>query len=439
MENVVSRCEFDKDDIIDNTYRVEKRLGEGTYGSVYKVTDSRNNVFALKLLKLWEIPPQVRSMLIKRFDMEYETGQIKSKYLVHSVGKGFVCGNPYILMEFCPNGDLLGYVEKYGKSSLNKLALQVLFGLRDLHKCGKIHRDLKPENVLINDKNEAVLTDFGISGDQNKRMTERNIVGKPKSIFGTYGYMPPEQVRPPSGNATVLPTTDIFSFGVMIYQIIVNEMPFGKLEDNVDLANYCKNGANGNWNRQKLLYSPEGEKWISVIEGCLKPDFKQRLQSVDDVIAEMTNNGLVDNAGIQQNELISKTANEIGRGVNGVMLRIMQGEQYGSTYRLNDMVNGARKILTIGRNEFDSHNDIGINEIDACCYVSRKHCTLEFHHGVQKWFIRDGQFDRYSPDGWKRSLNGTFINASQVDMWGMEISIGDIITIGEVKLRVEGY
>lgn len=108
-----------------------------------------------------------------------------------------------------------------------KIAHQVLYGLRALHQCGKVHRDLKPENVLLNKSGTAVLTDFGISGDRNKRMTERNILGKPRQIFGTYAYMPPEQVKRNRGDATVLPTTDIFSFGVMMYQLLTGgNLPF---------------------------------------------------------------------------------------------------------------------------------------------------------------------------------------------------------------------
>ena len=74
-------------------------------------------------------------------------------------------------------------------------------------------------------------------------MTERNIFGKPYQIFGTYAYMPPEQVN--RGKSTVLPTTDIFSFGVVMYQLITGVLPFGKLDDQNDLVRYQKRGAAG--------------------------------------------------------------------------------------------------------------------------------------------------------------------------------------------------
>ena len=235
---MVERCAFKTGDRIDNHYTITKSLGEGAFGMVFKVTDSHNKEYALKVLKLWEVHPEIRQQLADRFEMEYQTGQINSPYLVHSVGHGIVKGNPYILMEFCPKGDL-GQASR--NTDWNLGGQQILLGLKALHRCGKVHRDLKPENVLIKADGTAALTDFGISGDRNKRMTERNILGKPQQIFGTYAYMPPEQVNP-HRDATVLPTTDIFSFGVMMYQLITGDLPFGPLRDENVLVLYLKAG-----------------------------------------------------------------------------------------------------------------------------------------------------------------------------------------------------
>ena len=160
-------------------------MGEGAFGKVFRVRKFNNDIYALKLLKLWEVHPDIRKQLVDRFDMEFETGQIDSNYLVHSIAHGMVEGNPYIVMEYCPGGDLIGCMRRKNVDWV-KIAHQVLYGLRALHQCGKVHRDLKPENVLLNKNGTAVLTDFGISGDRNKRMTERNILGKPRQIFGTY-------------------------------------------------------------------------------------------------------------------------------------------------------------------------------------------------------------------------------------------------------------
>lgn len=426
---VVQRCSFVIGDVIDGRFQVEKILGEGSFGRVYSVRDRQGELFALKLLKLWEVPAEIREPLVARFDMEFETGRIDSHYLVHSISHGIMVGNPYIVMEYCPGGDLINLS---GKETLDlpKVATHVLCGLKALHNCGKVHRDLKPENVLIKSNGDFALTDFGISGDRNKRMTERNLLGKPKQIFGTYAYMPPEQLNPRK-DATVLPTTDIFSFGVMMFQLITGELPFGPLDSERDLVPYLKKGKKGEWNRDHLLKSPHGREWYELVNGCLIPDFQDRLQNVDAVLRL-----------VPQGQYIHVTVGEQQdfqtRIIHGVLLRIMQGEEYGRVYKLDDMLRGDNAILSMGRRDEGVFNDIAITEENSS-YISRKHCTLELDYDIGSWVIRDGQWDRYETGGWKRSTNGTYVNSTEVSMNGMAFVPGDIISIGDTKLRAEAY
>lgn len=429
--SVSERCEFHVGDTFDGKYRIVRSLGEGTFGTVYKVEDSHGKTYAVKLLKLWTVTPEVCKNLRDRFVMEFETGRIQSDYLAHSYDYGEVKGNPYILMEFCPNGDLKSYVGSHTVDYI-RIAKQVLYGLRDLHGCGKVHRDLKPENVLLRRDNTAVLTDFGISGDQNKRMTERGWLGKPQQIFGTYPYMPPEQVNPPKGGqATVLPTTDIFSFGVMMYEMIVGELPFGELNENT-LYIYLSNGKQGKWNRDKLKCIDSQGVWLSIIEGCLVPRFKERIQSADQILRMLP-------AEIgKQNQAKSPLHESIMTIRHGVLLRVMQGEEYGKVYYLDKLLNN-RRILTMGRQDDYVPNTIAIQETSSS-YISRRHCTLELDLDEGKWFIRDGQWVHDALNsGWQTSMNGTYVNSTEVDTSGMSIQPGDIISIGDVKLRVEGY
>jgi len=431
MGNIADRCDFHIGNIINNRYYVEKHLGEGSFGKVFKVKDEQTKeTYALKLLKLWEIPSEIRQQLSDRFDMEFETGKINSNYLVHSFSHGLVNGNPFIIMEFCPGGDLNQIMDNQ-KHNLKKIAREVLYGLRDLHRQGKVHRDLKPENVLIKQDGIAALTDFGISGDRNKRMTERNLWGKPTQIFGTYAYMPPEQVSRDK-DATVLPTTDIFSFGVLMYQLITNELPFGQLNNERDLIIYLKNGREGKWNKSVLDNTPDGKLFMQVISGCLNPNFRLRLQTVDSVLSILPH----DDYNIYQPAV---NANPIQmKVIKGLQLHIMQGEEYGKVIKLNDLIQNRSKIITMGRRDIDTNNAIPIIEQHSS-YISRKHCTLEFDDETNQWYIRDGQWDKTSRKGWKCSLNGTYVNSTEVSSSGMIIKPGDIISIGDVKLRVEGY
>ena len=427
-----NRCDFHTGSIIDGKYTVERPLGEGTFGKVFKVKrNSDNKTFALKLLKLWAVEALEREKLLKRFDQEYETGLIKSDFLVQSHGKGSVEGNPYILMEYCPGGDLLQGVEN-GTINLATAASEILLGLKTLHSNGKVHRDLKPENVLVKSNGKVALTDFGIAGDRNKRLTERGLLGVPKEVFGTYAYMPPEQVNPKRGDATVLPTTDMFSFGVMMFQLITCELPFGSLNNEADLYQYVTRGKTENWDRNILRRSKDGENWLPLIEGCLKSDFRIRIQSADLALSLVP----VLKGSVRIKQEISDNIPSIK---NGIALRVMQGEEFGRIYKLNDLVKSlGKRILTMGRNDEDIRNIIPIKETESS-YVSRKHCTLEYNNVNNTWILRDGQWDAFTFSKWKVSTNGTYIGSKEVPMNGVIINLGDIISIGDVKLRVEGY
>ena len=427
-----TRCELSRGDCINGSYVVEKPLGEGAFGQVFKVKKmDSSTLYALKLLKLWTVEPADRDKLLKRFQQEYDTGHIHNDYLVQSFDKGNLNGNPYILMEFCPGGDLLQAVET-SQVNLAKAGSEVLQGLKALHLNGKVHRDLKPENVLIKEDGTAALTDFGISGDRNKRLTERGISGVPKEIFGTYAYMPPEQINPKRGDATVLPTTDVFSFGVMMYQLLTYELPFGPLNNEADLYTYVMRANKGDWNRSLIQKVSDGNAWIPLVEGCLHPDFHKRLQTVDEVLP------LLPYAPVPVRKQVEVSSN-IFQVKEGLALRIMQGEEYGEVYKLDELrLRTGRKVLTMGRNDEGVSNLIPIREDDTH-YISRKHCTLEYNEIDRLWMIRDGQWDKYSSLGWRPSTNGTYLDSIEISTNGFYIKPGDIISIGDAKIRVEGY
>lgn len=455
LTEVAQRCDFRTGDIIDNDWTVDDFLGEGTFGQVFRVHDRTGNPRALKILKLWSIMASERPALLKRFDREYETGRIQSDYLVHTIHKGSVRGNAYIVMEFCSGGDLF-HAHQKGNIDLAHTASQILLGLRDLHNNGKVHRDLKPENVLLRADGHAVLTDFGISGDQNNRLTRRGLMGVPQEIFGTILYMPPEQHNPPRGNATVLPTTDIFSFGVMMYQLLTGNFPFGQtFETQNDIAQYSINAAMGKWDRSVLSRIPDGTQWTRLIEGCLEPNFKNRLQTADEVLALVpSNKGFTPRITPPQINFNTDPS-------RGLILRVMQGEELGRVYNLSELFRNNSSIICVGRASADVWNHLPILETESC-YISRQHCTIEYNILSNSWIIRDGQFRLSCPLGlrssslfpcpsctahctpaqkqhqWKESLNGTFVNSNEVPPSGVSLAPGDIISLGDVKMRVEG-
>ena len=391
----VDRCDYNVGEYIDNRYRVSKTLGEGSFGKVYRVTDNAGKDYALKLLRLWEVPPEIRKPLTDRFEMEFKTGQIDCEYLVSSIDYGTVGGNPYIVMEYCPGGDLTPYLGSQN-SKIPLICQQILLAL----------------------------TDFGIAGDRNKRMTERNIFGKPNQIFGTYAYMPPEQVNRMRGEATVLPTTDIFSFGVLAFQLLTGSLPFGELTSHNELALYQKRGKDGDWNRRKLVQIKNGKEWDRLFSGCLNPDFKNRFQSVKEVLKYLPETQQVP---MERGYCPPQT-------VQGFCMRIMHGEEYGKLYQLSEFATHGCRILTIGR---EPDNLLPVTERQST-YVSRHHCTLETTPSGDHWIIRDGQWQK-EQKVWQESSNGTYVNSAQVTQQGYRLKVGDIISIGDVKMRFENY
>lgn len=427
MSTCVDRCDFIPGNVVAGRYHVEKILGEGSFGKVYRVKDQKGKVFALKMLRLWEVTPEIRKPLKGRFEMEFHTGKIESDYLVHSYEIDEVGGNPFIVMEYCDGGDLIPLLGS-SKADVPTVGYQVLMGLRDLHRNGKVHRDLKPENVLFKQNGIAALTDFGIIGDQNNQQTETNIFGKPLQIFGTYAYMSPEQANRSRGRATVLPTTDIWSFGVMLYQLLTGELPFGSLASHNDLSYYLKQSKKGEWDRSPLAHVPNGRMWEHVIERCLVPNFKHRASSVD----ELLNMPIFQNIKKPSPRRPSTSGNN--ERISGYMLHIMQGEDYGQKYSLTDIHRGGCKEITLGRSP---ENVIYIKETYNI-YVSRFHCTIRWKDDAKVWLIYDGRWDT-THGVWNHSTNGTYVNSTQVEEDGYELKVGDIIAIGDTKIRFETF
>ena len=419
-----ARCTFEKGNHINGRFKIDKMLGEGSFGMVYKVIDEAGRPFALKVLPLWKRPAEEREELVQRFKMEFETGRINSPYLVHSLDYDVVEGNPFIVMEYCQKGNLYKMVER-PHPDYEKIAHDILSGLQALHKNGKVHRDLKPENILVKNNGTVALSDFGTSGMIAGLSLWQKIFHK-VDIFGTFAYMAPEQSQPKKAKATVLPTTDIFSFGVVMYEILFREYPFGPLENEKDLELYIKKAGKGQWNRTLFKKHSEFSKWEPLLENCLNPDYEVRFQSVDDILAETP---YLQKPGRRQRTDFKTDLSK------GVVLKVMQGEDYGKIYRLNDYALSNIFIVTGGRANAENNNILKIKDFDSH-YISRRHFTLEYNVQNRSWYLRDGQWHEGE---WMDSLNGTYVNSHELrHLEGWRLNAGDIITIGEVKLRVEG-
>lgn len=418
---------IEKGDLFDGKYLVVEKIGGGSYGDMYKVSDSLNNIYALKLLRLWEVMGDLHDGIVSRFEHEYNVMRISSEYLVHSIDFGVVQGNPYIVMEYCQKGDLSHFNGK-DTTLLCNYAHDILEGLHALHREGKVHRDLKPENVLIRNNGKAALTDFGVVGEMEKakRMSD---VGwwkqKPKQTFGTPLYMSPEIYFKAGGGATYLPMVDIWSFGVMMYELLTEgSFPFGNIDSVEDFPHYMEKAKNGEWDRHLLQNVTNSIQWTHIIEKCLEPNQKNRYQSCVDILQDMS-----PMIGIVNPEFMEERAS---RKPYITRLIISQGENLGKVFVLNQCLPARGRMIHVGR---ESENDIVLPE-SYTSYLSRYHFTIEKSADGAYWTIRDGQWQR-SERLWVNSTNGTYLNATPVTSAGMKLFTGDIITAGEYKFKVE--
>lgn len=406
-------------------YSISKKLGEGSFGMVYLAED-QGRYYAIKILKLWELVPDERKKSADRFRREFECGQIDSDYLVRSQRYGNVSGNPYIIMEFCRGGSLADHSPGHlNYQQLDTFATQVLNGLSVLHQNGIIHRDLKPENVLVDDLGNAKLTDFGIAGYQNARMTKRNIKGHAESVFGTYAYMPPEQINHKISFKTMSPATDMFAFGATFFEMLTGELPFGKLSQQSHLGKYVMRANKGDWSNPLEYKADVPDYWLKILSHSLDPDYKKRAQDCSILLQYLG-----------KHQVVSNKRNIHFEDIVG--LQVMNGDEPGRIYNLSRDIDQKGGKLHIGWYDVASpyDNDVAIVE-NSSAYISRHHATILKDTKKQCWLIADGQLrPKHMGGTFKPSTNGTLVNSTEVGKDGVVVKEGDIITLGDTTLRV---
>lgn len=428
--NTVQCCDFRMHDMIDGRFRVERVLSSTQNDQKFKVNDTFGKEYILKLLKLWTVEPRLRQSVIQSTDSEIKSCQIKSNYLTNIVHTGVVSGNPYLLMEYYKSTDLSRHIRD-SKLNIIKTAKEILFGLRDLHLSGKVHCQLTPENILLSDDGHVILTNYVILGGRGNLFSKKKANTHSRFVDKSLAYQAPELYRM-ERCSTVLPSADIFSFGVVIFQLLTGELPFGRLVTEADSIQYLSRINKKDWNRNILQRINQCDMWLDVLESCLSPDIAGRAKNVDEILGKFPEDEHIYNGVNGSNVESPKSI------VNGIMLHIMQGDEFGKCYRLPEIMQAPKRIVTVGREDNSVFNMIQLVE-KTTTYISRRHCTLEFDDGHNIWYIRDGQWDRNTKDRWVNSLNGTFVNSEKVSEEGYEITPGDIISIGDIKLRVEAY
>ncbi len=266
------------------SYDIKGVLGKGNMGIVYlaeKIINGVRNRYALKILKLpGDLNAQQKDELLERFYREAELViNLKHANIVRIVDFGCAQDEfiPYIAMDFICGRSLRHYINGYKNLNLYAKALlirQVADALVAIHMRDICHRDIKPENIIIDrERLTAMVTDFGIARFPNSELTQT------VKILGTPAYMAPEAF----GSPKVDHRADIFSLGVVAYELFLGRKPF-VAQSIGEYREAILNELPVNPRKLDIAFPLELER---MLLGALKKSPDDRFNSANDVIREI--------------------------------------------------------------------------------------------------------------------------------------------------------
>ena len=207
-------------EVLSDRYEVEELVGTGGMSSVFRAHDRLlDRKVALKVLHQQYSEDED---YVERFRREARAvAALSHPNIVTVIDRGEHEGRQFIVFEYIHGENLKALIQRRGPAPIRtalELAMQISRGLSFAHQQGLIHRDVKPQNVLLNGDGQAKVTDFGIarSLDVQHGMTQTG------TVLGTSDYIAPEQAQ----GQRVDEHTDVYSLGVVLYEMLTNEVPF---------------------------------------------------------------------------------------------------------------------------------------------------------------------------------------------------------------------
>jgi serine/threonine protein kinase len=289
-------------------YLLEKKIGEGQFGTVYKAKNIKtNNYFAIKVISktLFENNKLMRKQL-KRETVIMSAARHENLMYLH---RSFETGrNYYLVLDYCNGGDLENFISEHKIKYFSELEAiriisQIMQGFQELRKRNVMHRDLKLENIFISGS-KVILGDFG-AAKVVKEMTSTTV--------GTPLNMAPEVMAGEDYNNK----SDLWSIGIMFYQLLIGKPPFfalsiGQLKqkalknsgENLDFkkkTHFC----NEVKNLLKSLLEPNPEKRISWKDFFNHKIFSKEHSNCCQKIIESSNSSLLDKFAIKEHSLNS--------------------------------------------------------------------------------------------------------------------------------------
>jgi len=257
-------------------FKILKKLGEGGMGVVYKAEDTKlDRHVALKFLPEQALGKEEEK---KRFIREAQAAAVLNHSnicTVHEIDESE--GLSFIAMEYV-EGQSLKEKTDSGPFKLDEameIAMQVSEGLHKAHNEGVVHRDIKSANIMVTDEGQAKIMDFGLA-----KLVGSTLVTKEGTTLGTIAYMSPEQSR----GEEVDYRTDIWSLGVVLYEMVTGQLPFkGEYEQAVIYS--ILNEDPEPFSKLSCKVSPQFE---TIVNKCLQKIPDERYQTVSELRTDIT-------------------------------------------------------------------------------------------------------------------------------------------------------
>lgn len=201
-------------------YEMRELLGQGGFGQVWRAYDpALDREVALKILRPdCDAGPEHLEVLLTEARRAAPLGSHSGIVQVHDVQQRGNFG--FIVCELVSGCDLQDWLEENTPTPAEaaRIVADVADALHQAHLKGIVHRDVKPRNILLDKDEKVYVTDFGLA------VTEEGQLREPGGVCGTFAYLAPEQAR--GGSSNVDGRTDVYALGVVLYQLLVNRLPF---------------------------------------------------------------------------------------------------------------------------------------------------------------------------------------------------------------------
>ena len=263
--------------ILPPRYRSPRRLGRGAMGDIYLATDETlGREVAVKVLaERYAADVGIRERFKREALAAARLSGEPGAVTIFDVGEWQE--RPFIVMEYLPGGSLEDRLQRDGAEPPERALAwleQAAAALDAAHRHGIVHRDVKPANLILNDRGEVRVADFGIASAAG--MDSMTLTG---TVLGTAGYLSPEQAE--GDRAT--PASDLYSLAVVAYELLSGERPFERDSPTAEAAAHVNAPVPSIAERCKNL-PPEIDR---VFQRALSKDPQRRQRSASEFVAEL--------------------------------------------------------------------------------------------------------------------------------------------------------